>query len=539
MAEPKEETDYLLGPLFTRVSFRVHAPDTRFGETLAVCGELPEFGGWDPTQALRLQTSAETFPTWHSDTVLIGTYVASVQYKFVLISADGASVRWEETPSNRQFAPVGEELSLVEEWGRVSACPGSVHGTPEVSSLDTPMRGPAGLEGTHSLDLPPSLSEVARTARAPVLAEPLDGSERVLNVLSRLPIALSKDAASGEWRAEWEESSMWATSVDGGRSVLGSSAGVQIAYIGSPGRYIGREDQPAVAALLEKYGCYPVFIDPWDLHDAYMEYSKTTLWPLLHNELPTQNAGRGGHYRRAKEAWSAYQVRGERAATRRARPRGGSERAAERARCHAPRGRAVGASAPPSEHAAAHRAAARPGRTRRGGVGRKVGTARRHARRLCQARRLPAAPSLPTAGAAAAGARSSDAPRARVVPAAPALPPSARPALRLAAPARRPRARTDREHALCQRDQISAHRARPCLGTRPPPAAGAGEALSGVPAEQRADRAVRAHALPERVHLLRTAAAEGRARGDAPRLHHRLPPIRVRAAPRHSSWPCF
>jgi len=129
-------------------------------------------------------------------------------------------------------------------------------------------------------------------------------------VLSRLPIVLSRDEATGKWHAEWDESSMWATSVDGGRSVMETTSKLNIVYIGSPGRYVPREEQPAVAELLATFRCYPVFVDPWDLHDAYMEYTKTTLWPLLHNELPTQTVGVSGqyHYRRAKEAWSAYQI---------------------------------------------------------------------------------------------------------------------------------------------------------------------------------------------------------------------------------------
>ncbi|KAJ1624702.1 carbohydrate-binding-like protein, partial [Pavlovales sp. CCMP2436] len=210
-----------MGPLFTRVSFRVRCAETRFGEFVAVCGELPELGAWDPAQALRLYTSPATFPVWQSDTVLIGTYVSSAQYKFVIIPKDdgvvGAPVRWEALLSNRVFTPVGEELSIAHDYGaQGGAGPGhSGPASPELSALDV-SAGPTGPEG--QLDLPPSLAEVASRARAPQHANPLDGSERVLLVTLRLPVKLERDEDTGQWVGTWDESTMWATSVDGGRA---------------------------------------------------------------------------------------------------------------------------------------------------------------------------------------------------------------------------------------------------------------------------------------------------------------------------------
>jgi len=331
--------DSYLGPLFTRVAFRCRAPVTQVGEVVAVCGELPEFGGWDPTQALRLHTTPDTYPIWQSETVLIGTYVSQVQYKYVVVAADGslaAGTRWEEIQANRQFAPVGEELSIVDEWGVADPRAGVSHlASPDLAGMD-----PSGrFEGSNgSLDLPPSLADAARRTRAPMLAEPLDGTERVLMVVHRLPLLLSRDDATGAWSATWDEASMWATSVDGGRHVLGS-LGCAAVFLGSPGRHVPREEQAAVTALLETFNCYPVYIDPWELNESYQQYTKSVLWPLLHNELPMTSlsgaamtpaptpapspalgdgtalaAGGGGspaqstHYRRSKEQWGAYQV---------------------------------------------------------------------------------------------------------------------------------------------------------------------------------------------------------------------------------------
>lgn len=334
----------VMGPLFTRVSFRVRCPETRFGESVAVCGELPEFGGWDPAQALQLHTSADTFPIWQSDTVLIGSYVSCVQFKFVIIPADGgvvgAPVRWEQLPCNRQFSPVGEELSLLCEYGVLAISEArSNAATPELSALDV-----SAPDVTASLELPQSLAEVARRARAPALANPLDGRERVLIVMHRLPLQLSRDEATGAWSARWDEGSMWATSVDGGRPAL-SSIGCATVFVGSPGRPVPSDEQSAVTALLAAHGCIPVYIDPWELNESFGQYTKHQLWPLLHFELPalphvqlspsSADAGAGGAgtgsslaggggagasacasaasmpcgpYRAAKEQWEAYKV---------------------------------------------------------------------------------------------------------------------------------------------------------------------------------------------------------------------------------------
>lgn len=332
-----------MGPLFTRVSFRVRCGETRFGETVAVCGELPEFGSWDPAQALHLHTSPETFPFWQSDTVLIGSYVSSVQFKFVIIPGDvdataGApAVRWEQLPCNRQFTPVGEELSLLCEFGVLAnSTQQSKAASPELSAIDV-----SAPDMTASLELPQSLAEVARRAHAPAHANPLDGTERVLLVMQRLPVLLSRDEGTGSWSVRWDETSMWATGVDGSRPVL-SPIGCSLLYVGSTGRSVPKEEQPAVTALLAAHDCIPVYIEE-QLNEPFGQYTKGQLWPLLHFELPALPAvgppagqaadgGPGGSprlaaaggagqpggaagsagclpcgpYRRAKEQWEAY-----------------------------------------------------------------------------------------------------------------------------------------------------------------------------------------------------------------------------------------
>jgi hypothetical protein len=235
------EHEAVMGPLFTRVSFRVRCADTRFGETVAVCGELAEFGGWDPEQALRLHTTMHTFPVWQSDTVLIGSYVPSTQFKFVILPATNSPepARWEPLVANRHFTPVGEEHTIAQDFGVLTVPIAAGVSSPELSALD--VSAPASVAA--SLELPLSLAEVARRASPGAhLENPLDGSERVLMVMHRLPVVLSRDEASGAWAVEWDEGSMWATSVGGGRPIL-RDIGCELVYVGQPNRHVPKSEQ--------------------------------------------------------------------------------------------------------------------------------------------------------------------------------------------------------------------------------------------------------------------------------------------------------
>lgn len=76
--------------------FNAIAGDTEWGEQIAVTGDHPALGSWDPWQGVRMDTSPSMFPSWTATALLpAGT---RVEFKYVLLTPSGA-VRWEPGPN--------------------------------------------------------------------------------------------------------------------------------------------------------------------------------------------------------------------------------------------------------------------------------------------------------------------------------------------------------------------------------------------------------------------------------------------------------
>jgi hypothetical protein len=69
---------------------------TEMGESVMVVGNHPTLGGWNPEQALKLDSAG--YPKWTARVVVpIGT---TLEYKYVRKNADG-SLLWEASEGNR------------------------------------------------------------------------------------------------------------------------------------------------------------------------------------------------------------------------------------------------------------------------------------------------------------------------------------------------------------------------------------------------------------------------------------------------------
>ncbi len=80
--------------------FQVRA-NTQMGESIALVGNVPALGLWEPGQALRLRTDGERYPLWWGDADLeaVAGGSSTVCYKYVRLSPGG--VVWEPLPGNR------------------------------------------------------------------------------------------------------------------------------------------------------------------------------------------------------------------------------------------------------------------------------------------------------------------------------------------------------------------------------------------------------------------------------------------------------
>ena len=311
------------GRLFVRCSIEVRCEHTTFGDTVVITGSADQFGSWRPERGLRLMTDESSFPIWRCEPLLRGGAVDEIEYKFVIVRADG-SIDWEPLGSNRKLIlPTDvDSLNLVAEWGSAttwsmgpSAPPGAM--TPPGShgygcSSPSYARPPAA----------PHLSSAGNTGSGAVHGGAVHGgavhgahatggggevdpslNERLLVVMNELPLNISRDAAGG-WEVAWDESSLLATSVQGGRHLLGG-LNLEVIFIGRPKCHVPPEAEAEVAAMVARFNCLPVWLPQGS--SGCHDFASTVLWPILHNQLPDRHAGgRGGDGSVVPAMWKAY-----------------------------------------------------------------------------------------------------------------------------------------------------------------------------------------------------------------------------------------
>lgn len=73
----------------------VTCDQTGVGDQLAVTGSSLEFGNWDTSQAIRLQTSEETFPVWEAP---VSAAILSCEFKCIILRSSG-EITWEAIPN--------------------------------------------------------------------------------------------------------------------------------------------------------------------------------------------------------------------------------------------------------------------------------------------------------------------------------------------------------------------------------------------------------------------------------------------------------
>ena len=85
----------------TEVTFHYTCRETKFGDRVAMAGNLALLGHWDPNRAVELTTTPDRFPVWTIKIDLPRDRV--VEYKYLVLSGKGAkqTVEWESLPVNR------------------------------------------------------------------------------------------------------------------------------------------------------------------------------------------------------------------------------------------------------------------------------------------------------------------------------------------------------------------------------------------------------------------------------------------------------
>lgn len=81
---------------------------TQTGESIGLVGSAAELGEWDATKCIRLQTTADRYPLWWTDTDIdlqpaLSSIPQGIEYKYVRLGAKG-SIAWEPFSANRWIA---------------------------------------------------------------------------------------------------------------------------------------------------------------------------------------------------------------------------------------------------------------------------------------------------------------------------------------------------------------------------------------------------------------------------------------------------
>ena len=323
-------------PLFRRVLFEVRT-ETVFGESVYIVGSTPQLGAWNPKRGIRMTTNEDTYPIWRCEPLLLNEGgEGSCEYKFVVVSPND-EVRWEPLPNNRRLVLGGDEVQVIADWGSLDALPQRVvrsAGPPSLPSVvelreehSAASRVSSGFdEGAEHQKLtpiapsPPSTGASVHggaatgTAAAEALSREATGgpSSRLLVVQYKLPFKLSR-AADGTWSGAWDDDALLATSVQGGRHLMGS-LDLEVIFMGIPKLSHGTNpdlsaaDQEAVQKLLREHACIPVFL-PKEAREAHFNYASTVLWPMMHNQIPDRHAGgQGGDGALVGSWWKGYQT---------------------------------------------------------------------------------------------------------------------------------------------------------------------------------------------------------------------------------------
>ena len=165
---------------------------------------------------------------WRVDPLLLSNEAPSgeVEFKFVTVDAKG-DVNWEPLPANRKLSLADcEEAQVIADWG--SGLPGGPRDVPygqaprSVARSSTCSTPRSSEPGTPRIPGSPTPTRAAAAA-APDLppAVPRGLVERLIVVQYVLPLRVNK-AADGGWVVTWDDTSLLATSVQGGRHLMGS-----------------------------------------------------------------------------------------------------------------------------------------------------------------------------------------------------------------------------------------------------------------------------------------------------------------------------
>jgi len=261
------------------------AVETELGDRIIATGSIPAMGNWDPRSGVELTTVPGQYPVWNAN-FMAPSGSSAVEYKYVIVRDDGEYV-WETSIDNRMFTAEGAVLHLDD-------------GHFNVESVKLLNKEFASVDRLRAIK-----SKKIEKIEAFEAAKP-GASDSIFVVTERLPLTVSKNAATGKLSFEWLSFAADSTGQpDDGSEVVkvvrsaSRHAGYvvenlrelraqcRVIFIGGLGVDVPREQQDAVAEeLWGTMQCVPVFLEP-EVRADYEDFCHSVLKPVFHFVHPT------------------------------------------------------------------------------------------------------------------------------------------------------------------------------------------------------------------------------------------------------------
>ena len=237
-----------------------------------------------------MYTTPETYPVWRTAKPILVPRGVMHTYEYAVFNG-GKIQKWEEIEA-RSVPATESEVVMEDEFGLSKA---------EQQAREKSFAS-GGFSSTNSIPRPPSeddvdtlsalpsdvermaqhYAQVAAEGSAPPgsrIREPMAGKALVLACF-HLPVELKRNAATGGWTAQWNDSLI-------ARSDSSIASSISTRWIGTvkPGRdrVLSEADKVSIRKALAPMDCFPIFAPQEVVDRAYLGFCKQQLWPSFHN----------------------------------------------------------------------------------------------------------------------------------------------------------------------------------------------------------------------------------------------------------------
>mmetsp|Transcript_80297 Transcript_80297/g.167196 ORF Transcript_80297/g.167196 Transcript_80297/m.167196 type:complete len:1183 (-) Transcript_80297:102-3650(-) len=289
-------------PLQTKVQFRVCFPQVSYGGSVRVVGGHPKLGNWEPSGALPLTSSQDTFPCWISPEPVLFESNKVVEYKYVIMGQDGKLQEWETHEGNRKIKTSGAEMIVEDDEGqyRQFEREGPLDREDEDAEIVQPAFDYSNKEMMKLLHdhKMATINELEPSAK-------IGPHDTIFMVAISLPIELSK-GKDGKWKMEEKPPTdgrnfAWLPLVQEFRE----KAKRRVVCVGWPGVHVtDYRDKAEIEKLLTAHDYIPVFPSKEDF-DTYVNFCTTFLWPVFHDVMMFYQTSKPITF--DEQGWATYQ----------------------------------------------------------------------------------------------------------------------------------------------------------------------------------------------------------------------------------------